>query len=160
MSDPVQPVPDGYNPVTPYLFVDGAAEAIEFYKTAFGATEVMRMPWQEGKIGHAELQIGSSRIMLADEHPEMGAKAPASYGGSPVMLSLYIDGVDEVFARAVEAGAKVIMEVSDQFYGDRRGMVCDPFGHTWSIATHVEDVSEEEMKRRMAEMDKGEEGGS
>jgi PhnB protein len=145
-------IPDGYTSITPYLVVDGAARAIDFYKKAFGATEFYRLDMPEGKIGHAELQIGSARIMLADEAPEQNAHAPQKVGGSPVSLMLYVENVDEVFRRALAEGAKELRPVQDQFYGDRSGMLTDPFGHTWSIATHVEDVSSEEMAKRMASM--------
>ena len=147
----VNPIPDGYRRVTPYLIVDGAAAAIDFYSSVFGATERMRMDGPEGRVGHAELEIGDSVIMLADEHPEMNASGPRSTGGTPVSLHLYVEDVDSVFERAVEAGAKPLRPVEDQFYGDRLGSLEDPFGHHWSVATHVEDVSPEEMSKRMAE---------
>jgi PhnB protein len=150
MSDKVKPIPEGYNGVTPYLIVDGAAQAIEFYKRAFGAVETFRMEGPEGKIGHAELKVGDSHVMLADENPAMGARGPKTVGGSPISLVLYVEDVDAVVARAVEAGAKLTREVADQFYGDRTGGVEDPFGHAWYVATHVEDVSSEEMKKRAA----------
>ena len=149
---PVQHIPEGYHSVTPYLVVDGAAEAIDFYTKAFGATELMRMPAPGGKIGHAEIRIGDSQVMLADEHPEQGHRGPKSIGGTPVSLMIYIENVDEVFAAATAAGATVLRPVENQFYGDRSGMITDPFGHTWTIATHVEDVSPEEMQRRMEAM--------
>ena len=152
---PVKPIPDGYHTVTPYLIVQGAAAAIEFYKKAFGATELFRMPGPGGKVAHAEIQVGDSRVMLADEHPEMGVKAPGSFGGSPVGLMLYVEDVDDRFNRAVAAGAKVKKPLADQFYGDRSGSLTDPFGHQWTIATHREDVSPEEIDRRMREMMKG-----
>lgn len=142
-----KPVPDGYHTVTPYPIVNGAAGAIDFYKRAFGATEIYRMD-ARGKVGHAELQLGTSRVMLADEWPEAGAGGPQTLGGTPVGLLLYVPDVDAVFARAVAAGAKVERPVKDQFYGDRSGTVIDPFGHKWTIATHVEDVSSEEISRR------------
>jgi PhnB protein len=148
----VKPIPDGYHSITPYLIVQGAAAAIDFYKKVFGATEVFRVPGPGGKVGHAELQFGDSRIMLADEHPEMGAKAPGSFGGTPVGLMLYVADVDARFNRAVAAGATVNKPLADQFYGDRSGTVTDPFGHQWTIATHTEDVSPEEMDRRMKAM--------
>ncbi len=147
----VQPIPEGYPQVTPYLCVDGAAAAIDFYGAVFGTTERMRMPAPDGKIGHAELQLGDSVIMLADESPEIGFRSPKAIGGSPVILSLYVDDVDAVVARAEQAGATVVRPVETQFYGDRSGQFEDPFGHRWSIATHVEDVSPEEMGRRAAE---------
>jgi PhnB protein len=146
---PVRPVPEGYSTVTPYLIVDGAAAAIDFYKRAFNANELMRFAGPDGKIGHAELQIGDSRIMLADEHPQMGYRSPTALGGSAISIMLYLEDVDGVFKRALEAGAKTQQELKNQFYGDRSGTVIDPFGHIWTIATHVEDVSPEEMQRRM-----------
>jgi PhnB protein len=145
----VRPVPEGYSSVTPYLVVTGAADAIEFYKRVFDAKELMRFDGEGGKVAHAELQIGDSRIMLSDEHPQMGFRSPASLGGSATGLLLYVEDVDRVFKRAVDAGAKTHQEVKDQFYGDRSGTVIDPFGHMWTISTHVEDVSDEEMQRRM-----------
>ena len=148
----VQPIPEGYPQVTPYLVVDGAAAAIDFYGAVFGTTERMRMPAPGGKIGHAELQLGNSVIMLADEAPEVGALSPPTVGGSPVTLSVYVEDVDGVMARAEQAGATVLRPVETQFYGDRSGQLQDPFGHRWSVATHVEDVSPEEMGRRAAEM--------
>jgi PhnB protein len=150
MSGKPKPIPDGYHTATPYLIVNDAAGAIEFYKRAFGATEVMRMAQPNGKIGHAEIKIGDSPIMLADESPEMGARGPKSFGGSPVSILLYVEDVDTTFSRAVAAGAKVQRPVADQFYGDRTGGVEDPFGHVWYIATHTEDVSPEEMRKRAA----------
>ena len=150
MTSKPKPVPDGYHTATPYLIVKGAAQAIEFYKKAFGATELMRMAQPGGKIGHAEIKIGDSPIMLADESPEMGARSPQSFGGSPVSILLYVEDVDTIFSQAVAAGAKVQRPVADQFYGDRTGGIEDPFGHVWYIATHTEDVSPEEMRRRAA----------
>ena len=150
MSGKPKPIPDGYHTATPYLIVNDAAGAIEFYKRAFGATEVMRMAQPNGKIGHAEIKIGDSPIMLADESPEMGARGPKSFGGSPVSILLYVEDVDTTFSRAVAAGAKVQRPVADQFYGDRTGGVEDPFGHVWYIATHTENVSPEEMRKRAA----------
>jgi PhnB protein len=146
----VSPIPEGYHSVTPYLSVQGAAKAIDFYREAFGATEIMRMTEPNGRVGHAELQIGTSRIMLADEHPEIGHLSPLTLKGAGFSLLLYVEDADAVFAKAVAAGAKPIRPVQNQFYGDRSGMVTDPFGHTWSIATHVEDVSHEEMEKRLA----------
>jgi PhnB protein len=145
-----QPVPEGYHSVTPYLAVDGAAEAIAFYQQAFGASEVMRMPGPGGKVGHAEIEIGGSRIMLADEYPDMGFRSPKAYGGSPVGLHLYVADVDAVARQAVAAGAKELRPVKDQFYGDRSGSIEDPFGHVWHIATRKENLSEAELKRRAA----------
>ncbi len=147
----VNPIPEGYPQVTPYLCVDGAAAAIEFYGRVFAASERMRMPAPDGRIGHAELQLGDSVIMLADEFPDAEFRSPKSVGGTPVMLSVYVEDVDDVFRRAVEAGAKALREVEDQFYGDRTGAFEDPFGHRWTVATHVEDVPPEEMEKRMAE---------
>ena len=148
MTDKVKSIPDGYPTVTPYLTVNGAAAAIEFYRRAFGATEIMRLEHQ-GRIGHAEIKIGDSPIMLADEFPEMGARGP--HDGSPVSMLLYVEDVDAVVVRAVAAGAKLQRPVADQFYGDRTGTVEDPFGHFWHVATHVEDMSPEELQRRAAE---------
>jgi PhnB protein len=150
----VKPVPEGYHSVTPYLVVNSAARAIDFYKMAFGATEIMRMPGPNGRVMHAELRIGDSVIMLADE-PESGEhKSAQALGGSPVSLMVYIPDVDKVFQRALSAGAKQTRAVQDQFYGDRSGNLIDPFGHSWTVSTHVEDVSPEEMQRRMAELPK------
>jgi PhnB protein len=148
----VKAIPDGYPQVTPYLCVDGAAAAIDFYSRVFGATERMRMGGPDGKVGHAELQIGSGLVMLADEFPDMGQRSPKALGGSPVTVSLYVEDVDAVFARALEAGATEVRAVTDQFYGDRAGQFSDPWGHLWSVATHVEDVSPEEMARRAEAM--------
>lgn len=147
----VNPIPEGYPQVSPYLSVQGAAAAVEFYTQVFGATERMRMPGPDGRIGHCELQLGDSVIMLADEFPDMGVVSPKALGGSPVTLSVYVDDVDAVFDRAVEAGAKTLRPVETQFYGDRAGQFEDPFGHRWSVASHVEDVPPEEMERRAAE---------
>ena len=143
-----KPIPEGYRTVTPYLIVKGAAEAIEFYKRAFGATELLRMADPHGRVGHAEIKIGDSVIMLADEHPAMGYRAPHSLGGSSVSILLYLEDVDAVFERALKAGAKAQRPVANQFYGDRTGTLEDPFGHVWTVATHVEDVPPEEMRRR------------
>jgi len=148
----VKPVPEGYHTATPYLYVRGGVKALDFYKKAFGATELMRMEGPGGSIGHAEIKIGDSPIMLADESPEMGARSPESYGGSAVGLMLYVPNVDETVKRAVGAGAKLDRAVEDKFYGDRMGSIIDPFGHIWYIATHVEDVSPDEMKRRAEAM--------
>jgi PhnB protein len=144
----VKAIPEGYHAATPYLVVDGAARALEFYRKAFGARERMRFPAPGGKIGHAEIAIGGSTIMLADEHPEMGYRGPHATGGSPVSIHLYVENVDAVFSRALAAGATALQPVKDQFYGDRSGTLRDPFGHVWSIATHKEDLSPEEMHRR------------
>ncbi|GAC1433447.1 MAG: Dot/Icm type IV secretion system effector PhnB [Terriglobales bacterium] len=151
----VNHVPTGYTTVTPYLIIKGAASAIEFYKTVFGATEVMRMPQPDGRVGHAEIKIGDSHIMLADEFPEMNIRAPESFGGSPVSLMVYVEDVDKVFKKAVDSGSKVIKPLKDQFYGDRSGTLSDPFGHQWTVATHTEDVTPEEMKKRMASQSGG-----
>ena len=150
MTSRVKPTPEGYHTATPYLIVRDATRAIEFYKKAFGAKELMRMADPSGKIGHAEIKIGDSPIMLADEVPGMGYRSPESLGGSPVSILLYVEDVDAVFNQAVAAGAKVQRPVADQFYGDRTGGVTDPFGHVWYVATHIEDVSPEEMRKRAA----------
>jgi PhnB protein len=150
----VKPVPDGYHTATPYLVVDRAAKALDFYARAFGAAERMRMPGPGGKVGHAEIKIGDSVIMLADEHPEMGARGPRAYGGAAVSLHLYVPDVDATVKQAVAAGAKVLQPVEDKFYGDRMGTIEDPFGHHWHVSTHKEDVSPEEMARRAAAMAK------
>ena len=144
-----KPIPEGYHSVTPYLIIKGATEAIDFYKKAFGATELFRMPAPGGKIGHAEIKIGDSPIMLADESPEMGHKSPQTLGGSPISIMIYVADVDTVFKQAIAAGGKEQRPVKDQFYGDRSGSLEDPFGHVWHVATHTEDVSPEEMERRM-----------
>lgn len=148
----VQPVPDGFHTVTPYLICKGAAKAIEFYKEGFGATEVMRLEAPGGMIGHAEIRIGDSIIMLADEHPEMGAVSPETLGGSPASIMLYVEDVDARFDKAIQAGGTVVRPVEDQFYGDRNGTLQDPFGHKWTIGTHKEDLSQEEIEKRMAAM--------
>lgn len=150
MTD-VRPIPRDFPRVTPYLFVDDANAALDFYSSVLGATERMRMPMQNGKIAHAEIAIGDSVIMLADEAPEMGARSPKSIGGTPAMLYVYVEDVDRVFEQAVQSGSMVLHSVENKFYGDRSGEFEDPFGHCWSIATHVEDVSDEEMSRRMTE---------
>jgi PhnB protein len=142
-------VPEGYSTVTPYLIVTGAAAAIEFYKKAFGAVEIMRLTQPDGKIGHAEIQIGSSKVMLADEALDMGFWSPRSLGGSGTGIMLYVDDVDRAFERARGAGAKALQPVKNQFYGDRSGTLSDPFGHMWTISTHVEDMSPEEMQHRL-----------
>jgi PhnB protein len=150
MSPSVKPIPDGYPRVTPYLIVNGASDAIAFYGKVFGAQERMRMADPAGRIGHAELTLGDSVIMLADEHPEMGIQGPKTIGGSPVTISVYVEDVDATFSQAVQSGATVLRALENQFYGDRSGQVEDPFGHRWSIASHVEDVSPEEMGKRAA----------
>ena len=150
----VTPIPDDYPQVTAYLCIDGAAAAIDFYRRVLGATERMRMSQPDGRIGHAELTVGSGLIMLSDEFedqfPEMGVRSPRSLGGTPVMLNVYVDDVDATFARAVEAGATALREPEDQFYGDRSGQFEDPFGHRWSVASRTEEVDEAEMERRIA----------
>jgi PhnB protein len=143
-----QPIPAGYHAVTPYLSVRGAAQAIDFYKKAFGAAEVMRMPGPDGKLGHAEVRIGDSCVMLSDEYPEMQFLGPATRGGTTVHMHLYVKDVDAVAKKAVAAGAKLVRPVEDKFYGDRTGTLEDPFGHIWHIATHTEDLSKAEMRRR------------
>jgi PhnB protein len=150
MANNVKPIPDGYHAVTPYLSVKGAAQAIEFYKKAFGASEVMRFPQPDGRVGHAELKIGDSRVMLADEFPEMDFLSPQARGGSAVHLHLYVENVDDVFKRAVSAGAREVRPVQDQFYGDRLGTVSDPYGHVWHVSTHKEDLPMEELQKRAA----------
>jgi len=142
-------IPEGYHTATPYLIVNGASQAIDFYKQVFGATELCRMPSPEGRIGHAELKVGDSVIMLADEVREMGYRSPRALGGSAVSLLLYVEDVDSVFNKAIEAGGTVQRPIANQFYGDRSGTLEDPFGHIWTIATHVEDVPPEEMKKRV-----------
>lgn len=146
----VKPIPVGYQSLTPYLIIDGAAKALDFYTRVFGARERMRMPSPGGKVGHAEISIGDSLIMLADEHPEMGARGPRSFGGSPVSLVLYVADVDATVKTAVAAGARLVRPVEDKFYGDRSGTIEDPFGHQWHVSTHVEDVPPDEMERRAA----------
>ena len=145
---PVSPIPEGYHSVTPYLVMKNAATAIEFYKKAFGAVELLRMAAPGGKIGHAEIKIGDSPVMLADEYPDMGFKGPESLGGTPVSLMIYVDDVDKIFPQAIAAGGKEVRPLQNQFYGDRSGTLTDPFGHVWTISTHVEDVPEEELAKR------------
>ena len=140
----------GYHTVTPYLISSDATRALEFYKQAFGATEIMRMSAPGGKVGHAEIQIGDSRIMVADEAPQCNALSPQTVGGTPVSLMIYVADVDAMFAKAVSLGAKALMPVKDQFYGDRSGSLIDPFGHQWTIATHTEDLSQDELAKRAA----------
>lgn len=147
----VQPIPEGYYSITPYLSIKGAAEALDFYQKAFGASEIARMPGPDGLIGHAEMKIGNSIIMMADELPAMGNKGPKTLGGSPISLMLYVENVDSFVDRAVKAGAVLTRPIKNEFYGDRVGAIEDPFGYTWHIATHVEDISMEEMKKRAAE---------
>jgi PhnB protein len=150
----VKAVPPGYESITPYITVKGAAAAIDFYKKAFGARETMRLPSPDGKVGHAEISIGKAHIMLADEFPDMGNKAPATLGDSPVLLHLYVENVDAAFKRAEKAGAKVVRPLADMFYGDRGGQLEDPFGHKWWLASRIEEVPEKELKRRMKAMEK------
>jgi len=149
---PVSPVPAGYHTLTPYLIIDGATSALAWYTQAFGARELMRLAAPGDRIGHAEIEIGDSRIMLADEAPEHDAKAPGAFGGSPVSLHLYVSDVDAVAAKAMAAGATIKSQPENKFYGDRLGTLLDPFGHTWHIATHIEDVTEDEIGRRLAAM--------
>jgi len=148
----VNPVPEGYHSVTPYLLVDGAAAAIGYYERAFGAVEVLRMPAGPDKIAHAEIRIGDSHVMLSDEWPDMDLLGPAKRGGATASLMIYLPNVDAAFARALAVGGKQERPVEDQFWGDRMGTVIDPFGHRWTLATHVEDVAEDEMQRRMQQM--------
>ena len=150
MAD-VKPIPEGYHSLTPYLTIDGAAKALEFYKQAFGATELFRMEHQ-GKIGHAEMKIGDSPFMLADESPQMGNKGPKALGGTPVSLMIYVDDVDTIYKQAIAAGGVELKPLQDQFYGDRSGTLTDPFGHIWTVATHKEDVTPEEIDKRLAAM--------
>jgi PhnB protein len=150
MASKANPIPEGRECAIPYLIVNDAARAIDFYKQAFGAAEVMRFTDPQGKIGHAEIRIGEALVMLADEFPELDVRSPQSYGGSPVTIHLYVEDVDAVAERALDAGAKLLRPVEDQFYGDRGGKFGDPFGHVWWFATHKEDVSPEEMKKRAA----------
>jgi PhnB protein len=150
MATKVKPIPTGYHSITPYLVIKDAAKAIDFYKQAFGAKEMMRMGGPDGRVAHAELRIGDSVIMMSDEHPDMGFRGPEAIGGTPVSLLLYVEDVDAVAAQAVKSGAKEMRPVADQFYGDRMGTFQDPFGHVWSIASHVEDVPPAEMEKRAA----------
>ncbi|HSE85137.1 MAG TPA: VOC family protein [Candidatus Binatia bacterium] len=152
MKPKTKPIPKGYHVVTPYLSVQGAADAIAFYKKAFGAKEVMRMPGPGGTIGHAEIQIGDSRIMLADEFPEVNFRSPRSVGGTPVTIHLYVQDAAKVAKKAVAAGAKLLRPVAEQFYGDLSGSLEDPFGHVWHIATHTKDIPMKELKKRAAAM--------
>jgi len=148
----VRPIPEGYHSVTPYIIVKGAASAIDFYKKAFGASELFRMPGPDGNIAHAEIKIGNSHVMLADESPKMNVKSPATLGGAGVHLMIYCEDVDRMYKQAIEAGGKETRPLKNQFYGDRSGTFTDPYGHSWTIATHVEDVSPQEMDKRMKAM--------
>ena len=152
MAGKVRPIPEGYRSVTPYLVVKGGAKAIDFYKKVFGAREKFRMEGPGGTIAHAEIEIGDSVVMLADENPEHGALSPASIGGTPVSIMLYVEDVDRVADTLAKAGAKTLRPVQDMFYGDRSGSFEDPFGHRWHVSTHIEDVTPEEIERRMAKM--------
>jgi PhnB protein len=151
----VKPIPAGYHSVTPYLILADAAGAIDFYKKAFGATEVLRLEGPGGMITHAEVKIGDSVVMMSNEHPDMGFRGPQSYGGTPVSLLIYTEDCDAMFAQAIAAGAKEMKPVQDQFYGDRSGTVTDPYGHVWSIATHKEDLTQEQINERFAQMMQG-----
>jgi PhnB protein len=151
MANRVNPIPKGYHSVQPYLTLNDTARAIEFYKRAFGAQEVMRMDGPNGKIGHAEIKIGDSVVMLTDEMPGMGTRSPQSLGGTTSAVMIYVDNADTVFNQAVAAGAQVEMPLADMFWGDRYGRLKDPFGHSWSVATHIEDVAPAEMSKRMQE---------
>lgn len=155
----VRPIPEGYHTATPYLIVKGAAEAIDFYKKAFGAAELFRMEAPDGKLGHAEIKVGDSPVMLADEHPEMSYVGPNSLGGTPVSILLYVEDVDALFEQAIAAGGEVMKPIQNQFYGDRSGTLKDPFGHVWTLATHVEDVELEELRRRFESFAKEHTGG-
>ncbi|MEP6536583.1 MAG: VOC family protein [Bryobacteraceae bacterium] len=155
MNNKVKPIPDGYRGATPYLTVRNAADAIDFYKKAFGATELLRLASPDGKVGHAEIKIGEAVIMLSDEYPEMNVLSPETIGGSPVTIHLYVEDVDAMAKTATDAGAKIERPVEDQFYGDRGGKFTDPFGHRWWLATHKEDVSPDEMKKRAAALHGG-----
>ena len=150
MANAAKPIPDGYHSVTPYLSISGAAAAIDFYKKAFGAIELFRMAQPDGSIGHAEIKIGDSPIMLADECPEMKCLSPKTLGGSAVSLMVYVDDVDKIFKQAVDAGAQEFRPVENKFYGDRTGSLIDPFGYMWHVGTHIEDVAPEEMEQRTA----------
>jgi PhnB protein len=151
MTKQVKPVPEGYHSVTPYLVVHDAARALDFYQRVFGAKEVMRMNNPQGRVGHAEIKIGDSLIMLAEETPNSGVRSPQSLNGSTVSIFVYFEDVDSVFNKALAAGAKEVQRLADMFWGDRYGRLTDPFGHSWSLATHIEDVTPEEMGRRAQE---------
>ncbi len=151
MTEPVNPLPRDYPRVCAYLHIDGAADAIEYYRELFGATERLRLDGPDGKVGHAELTIGDSVVMVADEFPDMGIKGPKTLGGTPVALSIYVEDADATVERAAASGSRIVRPVEDRFYGDRSGQIEDPFGHSWSIQTHIEDVAPDEMARRAAE---------
>ena len=155
MTRNVKSIPEGYHTATPYICVSGAADAIEFYKKAFDATELMRIPSPDGTIGHAEIQIGDSKIMLSDESEDMDFRSPATIGGTPVHIYLYVGDVDRIFAQAIAAGATPMMALEDQFWGDRTGTLVDPFGHRWYVSTHKEDLTEEELNARVAAFSEG-----
>ena len=148
MAD-VKPIPEGYHSITPYLIVDGGAKAMDYYKQAFGAIELFRME-HEGKIGHAEMKIGDSPFMLGDEQPQMGYRGPKALGGTPVSIMIYVDDCDTIYKQAIAAGGTEVKPLQDQFYGDRSGTLTDPFGHVWTVSTHKEDVTQEEMEKRLA----------
>jgi len=150
MAGKVNPIPEGFNSVTPHIVVKGAKAAMDFYKKAFGAEEVMCIPAPDGSVMHAEIQLGNSRVMIAEENPQMGCQSPKSLGGSPITVHLYVNDVDSVVNQAVKAGATPVMPITDMFWGDRYGMVTDPFGHKWSVATHTEDLTPEQIGERMA----------
>ena len=152
MAGSVKPIPEGYHSVTPYLCIKGASEAIEFYKSAFDATELLRIPSPDGSIGHAEIQIGDSRIMIPDESPKMDFRSPATIGWTPVHVYIYVEDADRIFAQANAAGATAMMPLEDQFWGDRTGTLVDPFGHRWYVSTHKEDLTEEEIGARAAKL--------
>jgi len=154
MTSKVSPIPAGYHTITPYLIMKDAAGALEFYKKAFNAKEILRSPMPDGKIGHAEIMIGNSHLMLADECPEMNMRGAQTFGGSPVMIHLYVEDVDTIFNQAIKAGAKELRPLADQFYGDRSGCLVDPFQHMWSVSTHIEDVSFEEVMERCKQTEK------
>jgi len=154
MPQQVKPIPDGYSAVTPYLFIQGATKALDFYKQIFGAVERLRIPGPNSTVGHAEISINGAVIMLADECPSIHARSPQAVGGTPVMIHLYVHDVDAVVSKAVAAGAKLLDPVQDKFYGDRSGSILDPFGHLWGVATHTEDVSQEELQKRLAAFQK------
>ena len=147
----VKPIPDGYHSITPYLYLSSSAKAIEFYKNAFDAEEVLRLPMPDGSIAHAEVKIGDSIVMMSDENPQWGTKGPTTLGGTSAGFAIYLPDVDKAFAKAIAAGATVMRPVQDQFYGDRSGTVVDPFGHTWTLATHTQDLTPEQMKKNMDE---------